>query len=130
LPFNNEVKYRFAVKGQSVDNNIAKESLDRIKVVPNPYVVTALWEPHNPYTSGRGPRLLQFINLPAKCTIRIYTVDGTLVQTLFHDTNIRDGSESWDLMTKDNMDVAYGVYIYHVDAPGIGEHIGRMLIIK
>jgi len=130
LPFNNEVKYRFTVKGQSVDNNIAKESLDRIKVVPNPYVVTALWEPHNPYTSGRGPRLLQFINLPAKCTIRIYTVDGTLVQTLFHDTNIRDGSESWDLMTKDNMDVAYGVYIYHVDAPGIGEHIGRMLIIK
>ncbi len=130
MPFNGEVKYRFRIKGQSVDNDIAKESLDRITVVPNPYVVTALWEPHNPYTSGRGPRLVQFINLPKKCTIRIYAVDGTLVRTLHHDTNMRDGSEPWDLMTKDNMDVAYGVYVYHVDAPGIGEHVGRMLIIK
>ncbi|MCP4413804.1 MAG: hypothetical protein GY808_14695, partial [Gammaproteobacteria bacterium] len=114
LPFNNETKYRFTFKGQSVDNRVAKNNLDDIKVVPNPYVVTALWEPHNPYTSGRGPRQLQFINLPAKCTIRIYAVDGTLVQTLYHDTNIRNGAESWDLMTKDNMDVAYGIYIYHV----------------
>lgn len=130
LPFNNQVKYRFIIKGHRVDNKVAKQNLDKIRVVPNPYVVTALWEPHNPYTSGRGPRLIQFINLPEKCTIRIYAIDGTLVQTLHHDTNIRDGSESWDLMTKDNMDLAYGVYIYHVDAPGIGEHVGRMLIIK
>ncbi len=129
-PFNGDTKYRFVIKGQHVSREVARQSLDRIKVVPNPYVVTALWEPHNPYTSGRGPRLVQFINLPEKCTIRIFSVDGTLVQTLHHDTNIRDGSESWDLMTKDNMDIAYGVYIYHVEAPGIGEHIGRMLIIK
>ncbi len=129
-PFNGDTKYHFIIKGQRVDNNIARQSLDRIKVVPNPYVVTALWEPHNPYTSGRGPRLVQFINLPEKCTIRIYTVDGTLVQTLNHDSNMRDGSVSWDLMTKDNMDIAYGVYIYHVEAPGIGEHVGRMLVIK
>jgi hypothetical protein len=129
-PFNGETKYHFTIKGQRVDNKIAKENLNRIKVVPNPYVVTALWEPHNPYTSGRGPRLVQFINLPEKCTIRIYSVDGSLVQTLRHESNMRDGSEPWNLMTKDNMDVAYGIYIYHVDAPGVGEHIGRMLIIK
>jgi hypothetical protein len=43
---------------------------------------------------------------------------------------MRDGSETWDLMTKDNMEVAYGVYVYHIDAPGIGETVGRLLIIK
>lgn len=129
-PFNGETRYRFTVKGQKVDPRVAANSLERIKVVPNPYVVTALWEPHNPYTSGRGPRLVQFINLPEKCTIRIYAVDGTLVQTLEHDSNMRDGSEPWDLMTKDNMDVAYGIYVYHVEAPGVGEHLGRMLVIK
>ena len=47
-----------------------------------------------------------------------------------YDSSKYDGSESWDLLTEDNMDVAYGVYIYHVEAPGIGDHVGRMLIIK
>ena len=38
--------------------------------------------------------------------------------------------ESWNLLTKDNLSLAYGVYIYHVDAPGIGEHIGKFAVIK
>jgi len=118
------------VKGQKVDVEYAKSHLDRIKVVPNPYVVTALWEPHNPYTNGRGPRAVKFIHLPKQCTIRIYAVDGTLVQTLEHDSHLTNGTAEWDLMTRDNMDLAYGIYIYHVDAPGIGEHVGRMLVIK
>ncbi|MGE5498954.1 MAG: hypothetical protein ACM3Q2_12815, partial [Syntrophothermus sp.] len=69
-------------------------------------------------------------HLPEKCTIRIFAVDGTLVKTLEHDSGLNDGSENWDLMTKDNMEVAYGVYVYHVDAPGVGQHVGRLLIIK
>jgi hypothetical protein len=130
IPFNNSIKFEYAIKGQKVNALDAKENLKNIKVVPNPYVVTALWEPHNPYTNGRGPRAIQFIHLPQLCTIRIYAVDGTLVQSLEHDSPMRDGSETWDMMTIDNMDIAYGVYIYHIDAPGIGEHVGRMLIIK
>ncbi|MEW6703041.1 MAG: hypothetical protein AB1298_10045 [Bacteroidota bacterium] len=130
LPFNGSTKFIFKVRGQKINIETAKSELSRIRAVPNPYAVTALWEPQNPYTSGRGPRVIQFINLPQRCTIRIFAVDGTLVRTLEHESSIRDGAESWDLMTKDNMDVAYGVYVYHVDAPGIGQHIGRLLIIK
>ena len=130
FPFTGNTRYRFKVKGQKIDTKYAQNNLDRIKVVPNPYVVTAIWEPQNPYTSGRGPRSIQFIHLPQKCTIRIYAVDGSLVQTLEHNSPMVDGSEKWDLMTKDSMDLAYGIYIYHVDAPGIGEHVGRILIIK
>jgi hypothetical protein len=70
------------------------------------------------------------MNLPATCTIRIYTVTGQLVQTLSHDTSIDDGQEPWDLVTKDGMNAAYGIYIFHVDAPGIGEHVGRFAVIK
>jgi hypothetical protein len=130
LPFNSETKFVYTIKGQQINKEVAVKELADIKVVPNPYVVTALWEPHNPYTSGRGPRAIQFINLPDKCTIRIFSVDGSLVRTLDHENNMRDGSETWDLMTKDNMEVAYGVYVYHIDAPGIGETVGRLLIIK
>ncbi|NOY79173.1 MAG: hypothetical protein GXO76_15075, partial [Calditrichaeota bacterium] len=53
-----------------------------------------------------------------------------LVKTLEHNSPIFDGSEAWDLTTKDGLDVAYGVYIYHVDAGKLGEKIGKLALIK
>ena len=41
-----------------------------------------------------------------------------------------NGTAIWDLLTEDQLDVSYGIYIYHVDAPDIGEKIGRLAIIK
>jgi hypothetical protein len=34
------------------------------------------------------------------------------------------------MLSKDNLDISYGIYIYHVDAPGIGEKIGKFVVIK
>lgn len=130
IPFNHSSIYRFKTKGQKIDNQMAKSDLDDIRVVPNPYVVSAEWEPQNPYTTGRGPRAIHFTNLPQKCTIRIYAIDGTLIRTLEHNGEMNEGFEIWDMLSKDNMEIAYGVYIYHVDAPGVGEKVGRMIIIK
>ena len=130
MPFTSKFKYTFKVRGQKIDNNTAKESLENIKVVPNPYVVTSLYDPQNPYSTGRGLRNIQFIHLPQNCTINIYSVDGSLVRTIEHNASMRDGSEKWNLQNKDNMEVAYGVYIYHVDAPGVGDHIGKIMLIK
>jgi hypothetical protein len=36
----------------------------------------------------------------------------------------------WDLLSSEGMRIAYGVYIYHVDIPGVGEKIGRFAVIK
>jgi hypothetical protein len=41
-----------------------------------------------------------------------------------------DGSESWDLRSKDGLDIAPGIYIFHVDAQDLGEIMGRFAIIK
>jgi hypothetical protein len=41
-----------------------------------------------------------------------------------------DGALFWDMRTKESLDVAYGVYIYHLDAPGIGEKVGKFAIVK
>lgn len=122
--------YEFTTNAQRVDEEEAKEGLDRIKVVPNPYVVTAEWELRNSYTTGRGPRSIHFNHLPQRCTIRIYSVSGELVATIEHESTLLDGSEEWNLLTRDNLDVSYGVYVYHVDAPGLGEHIGKFAVIK
>ena len=40
------------------------------------------------------------------------------------------GYVAWNLRTKDNLDVAPGLYIYHVDAPDVGTYIGKFAVIK
>jgi hypothetical protein len=120
----------FTVRGKRYDPEKAKSDLDDIAVVPNPYVVTASWEPRSPYRFGRGERKIDFIHLPKKCTIRIYTLRGYLVDTIIHDSSLEDGSESWNLLSKDGRDIAYGVYIFHVDAEGVGEKISKFAVIK
>jgi hypothetical protein len=122
--------YEFTTHAQHVDETLEKSSLSRIKVVPNPYIATAEWEQRNSYSNGRGPRAIHFNHLPQKCTIRVFSVSGELVTTIEHDKPILDGTEEWNLLTRDNLDVAYGIYVYHVEAPGIGEFVGKFALIK
>ncbi|MEJ5350020.1 MAG: hypothetical protein WHS65_00360 [Melioribacteraceae bacterium] len=129
-PFLSYDVYRFKMKGSSISVDKAKEELDRIRVVPNPYVAAETWEPRNTFTSGRGPREIHFINLPAKCTIRIFNVSGTLIKTIEHDAPYENGTEIWDVLSEEKFEIAYGIYVYHVDAPGIGQKTGTFAIIK
>jgi hypothetical protein len=52
------------------------------------------------------------------------------VKTLVKEGGPADGTVSWDLVTEDGMDAAFGLYIYHVDAPDVGEHLGKFALIK
>lgn len=128
-PFRTGEYYEFTIRAPAFDKSKAKSDLDDIAVIPNPYVGAASWEPQTS-SVGRGERRIYFIHLPQKCTIRIYTISGHLVKILEHDSTISDGQELWNLVSRDGMNVAYGIYVYHVDAPGIGEKIGRFALIK
>jgi hypothetical protein len=128
-PFRTGEYFEFISSGQGFDVAKAQSEMDKIAVVPNPYTGAASWEPLS-NSVGRGERRIYFIHLPNQCTIRIYSMSGKLVQTLEHNSTISDGQEAWNLVSKDGMDIAYGIYVYHVDAPGIGEKIGRFAIIK
>lgn len=129
-PFQTGDRVTFALNAPSYSQEQARDDLEDVYVVPNPYVATSTFEPPNTYRAGRGERRIYFMNLPSECTIRIYTITGRLVQTLEHRSSIDDGQLAWDLVTKDGMNAAYGIYIYHVDAPGIGEHVDRFAVIK
>jgi hypothetical protein len=37
---------------------------------------------------------------------------------------------NWSILSYEGQRLAYGVYIYHVDVPGVGEKIGRFALIK
>ncbi|NBC15843.1 MAG: hypothetical protein GVY18_00855, partial [Bacteroidetes bacterium] len=122
-PFSPSDRYAYRTASSKVSEEEAQAQLDRVKVVPNPYVAAAAWEDPLPptITSGRGERRVDFIHVPADSRIRIYNSRGELVRELRHDSGIGDGTVSWDLRSREDLDVAYGVYFYHLDAPGIGE---------
>jgi hypothetical protein len=122
--------FTFSTKSASVDNDLARSKLQEILVVPNPYVSGASWERRFLNQTGRGERKIDFVNLPARCTVRIYSIAGALIKTLHKDSSPSDGALSWNLVSEDGMDIAYGLYIYHVEAPDIGEHIGKFAVIK
>ncbi|NUQ82647.1 MAG: hypothetical protein HUU10_13620 [Bacteroidetes bacterium] len=123
--------FTFTTESQGMSASKAKSELDNIRVVPNPYIGGNIWEPRNlEGIQGRGERRIAFTRLPMKCTIRIYNMAGTLVKTLEKDSDSADGSLRWNLLSEDGTDVAFGVYIYHVDAPGVGEKIGKFALIK
>ncbi len=122
--------FEFTTTAQTVDKKLAKSSLDKIRVVPNPYIAAATWEEKSIYTSGRGARAIHFTRLPQQCTIRIYAISGELVKAIDHNSDILDGEETWDMLTLDNLPISYGVYIFHVDAGELGEKVGKFAVIK
>lgn len=129
-PFNGNDTFRFSTAAATTNAEAVREGLNDIYVVPNPYVATNELEPRNPVSrSERGDRRLYFANVPATATIRIYTLAGELVDTIEHRSTLDDGKAFWDLRTKDNMNIAYGLYIFHVDAPE-GTMIGKFAVIK
>ncbi|MEL7361417.1 MAG: hypothetical protein AAFN13_05045, partial [Bacteroidota bacterium] len=128
-PFATGDTFEFSLRPGGTDNALAQDELDRIAVVPNPYVGASIFERRS-QVEGRGERRIQFINLPPQCTIRIFNLRGELVKTIQHDGLASDGSEFWDLRTEGGQDVAYGIYVYHVEAPGIGEMVGKLALVK
>lgn len=128
MPFSRNTKYRFTTVASST-KDAGKDIMNKIKVVPNPYIVSAKWEKAS-VLQGRGERKIYFMNLPAQCTIKIFTQNGTLVKTLQHSGNVASGSEPWDLTTSEGLEVAFGIYVYHIESPGIGQKIGTFGIIN
>ncbi|WP_457653320.1 hypothetical protein [Rhodocaloribacter sp.] len=129
-PFRGNDVFTFTTAAATTDAAQVKQGLRNIYVVPNPYVATNEIEPRNPVSrSERGDRRLYFANVPQKCTIRIYTLAGELVDTIEHDSALDDGKAFWNLRTKDNMNIAYGLYLFHVESEE-GSYIGKFAVIK
>jgi hypothetical protein len=130
-PFRRGDEFTFQTREPFIDNDRARSALDKVKVVPNPYIARSQYEQPLPLgvTRGRGERVIRFTHVPKGATIRIYTIRGDLVQTLKQDGSI-EGDVTWDLRSRERLDVAYGLYLYHLDAPGIGTKTGKFVLIK
>lgn len=130
-PFTKNDVYTLKTEAGRADKSKAKSGLDNIYVVPNPYTGYSVLEPANSLPGkNRGERRIYFENLPAACTIRIYTLSGEPVKTIEHNSGFANGREYWNLLNRDGFSVAYGLYVAHIDAPGIGEKIIKFALIK
>ncbi len=116
-------KFAFTIKGETDgDMNDAKKRLDIINVFPNPYFAYNLEE------TQLHQEHMTFVNLPAECTIRIFTVSGQLVRTIEHDEATATTHE-WDLRNENNLPVASGLYLAHIDVPDVGEKIVKLAVV-
>lgn len=130
-PFDRNDIFDFTLVGNEVKTQVLRNEMEDIYVVPNPYIAVSTLERQIINTDvGRGDRRIDFVNLPAECTISIFTVSGRLVRQIHHSGTADEGREIWDLRTKDGLEIASGYYFYHVDAPGIGGKSGKFAIIK
>ena len=126
-------KWKIDINASTLDADDA--DLSKIRVVPNPYLASSMLD------IGPASRRIEFVNLPGRCTIRIYTLSGNLVNVLNHvganrqgwgnytdwdelDLNSQpkeytgydnhSGTEPWNLKNRFGQLVASGCYFYHV----------------
>jgi hypothetical protein len=130
-PFSRTDIVTFSVKGPGMDKSGNSTNLDLIKVVPNPYVVTHSGEAAllSSQTSGRGEREIRFTRVPPGSKISIFTVRGDKIKTLIQD-DLYVGDVYWNLRTEENLDAAYGVYIFVVETENGETKIGKFALLK
>jgi hypothetical protein len=113
---------------------VVKDKDLKVVVYPNPYRVDGNYYPEYEKGQGNFDRRLNFINLPPRCTIRIYTLDGDLVRTLEHDTQEGDLDATyayWDLISRNTQAVVSGLYLFSVEDKETGKtQLGKFVIIK
>ncbi|MFC1729680.1 T9SS C-terminal target domain-containing protein [candidate division KSB1 bacterium] len=98
------------------DNATAKSALDIINVVPNPYYA------YSGYETNQLDSRVKITNLPDKCTITIYAMNGNVIRQYTKDDNLNTFVD-WDLKNFAGIPIASGIYLIHVDAPNIGERV-------
>ncbi len=108
----------------------------KVSVYPNPYRIDhnySFFEKKLPATGRpQSSQRINFINLPPRCAIRIYTLDGDLVQQINHDKdpNSSDsGYDFWDMLSRNAQKVVAGMYLFSVESAE-GRYIGKILIIQ
>ena len=111
------------IKATKNDNETAKTALDLINIVPNPYYA------YSGYEQTAGDRKVKITNIPEKCTISIYSLNGTLIRRFKVDQsgvpNLSYGipltSQDWDLLNTARIPISSGMYIIDVEVPNVGE---------
>ena len=100
--------YRFTIDNPTITGDESKlvSVIDNINVVPNPYYA------YSTYEGDKTENVVKFTNLPERCEITIFNMQGALVRNFVKDDPMT--SLDWDLENHQGVPIAGGVYIIHV----------------
>lgn len=121
-----------------VPGSAPPQTVGEVAVVPNPYRGDIAYHSYNPpwEKTGKGlpwmeqDRRIQFINLPAQCEIKVYTLAGDLIDTIHHDDPTK-GYEDWNLTSAIGQAISSGLYLYTVEDNSTGKvQVGKFVVIK
>ena len=120
--------YQFTIEGAEAGAintpELVKNELDAINVVPNPYYA------YSAYELSQFTNTVKITNLPAKCVVTIYTLDGKFIRQYRRDEVETKSSATnpgvnnrqitpaleWDLKNIKSIPVASGTYLIHVSS--------------
>lgn len=139
---NGNPMYEFTIDDGLSSSEIAASDADsllkHVVAVPNPYRGLSSYE------VDASNNLVKITNLPPKCNVTIYSLDGRFIRQYKVNEDFQapvyPGNDSpfnnpgapeqyyntiveWDMNNNAGIPVASGVYLIHIDAPGIGQKV-------
>ncbi len=129
---------QIAYANTRADRNLAENN--KVYIYPNPYRIDGNYQDEGferkpPDQLSAAPdriRAIHFANLPPKCTIKIFSLDGDLIRQIEHDADPLDptsGHDSWNLITRNTQLTVSGLYYWTVESEGNETQIGKLVII-
>jgi len=114
------------------------DEIGNVYIYPNPYRQDAWYRIDGFEGLGQQDQIrnrvrkVTFANLPAKCTIRIFTIDGDLIQKLDHNGDASDPNSSyheWDLISRNIQMIVSGLYYWIVEDEQGNSQIGKLVVL-
>lgn len=118
-------------------DSVLKDGKLNVYVFPNPYRIDADYAKHgyenrlSDFSSDRA-RSIWFANLPNKCKISIFSIDGDLIKELYHDQPEGSGTasvERFDMITRNHNALTTGLFYWVIESE-FGTQIGKLMVIK
>ncbi|MCF8414361.1 MAG: hypothetical protein K9G44_13150 [Melioribacteraceae bacterium] len=103
------------------------ELLSDIRIAPNPYNINDPILQNYGFTDRRG---IIFFNLPGTLDIKIYTENGDLIQTINHDSPVKAGSYTWDMITSNQQVISSGIYIAVFQKPNGEVSYQKFIVVR
>ncbi len=118
-------------------DRVVEEDL-KVMVYPNPYKISDDYRGRGYEDRDRSgwserSRRVNFVNLPPRATIRIYSLDGDIIREFVHEEggifSPTSSTAWWDLISLNTQAIVSGIYLYSVESDQ-GTQIGKIVIIK
>ncbi|MBD3402980.1 hypothetical protein GF420_08790 [candidate division GN15 bacterium] len=115
------------------------DELPDVYIYPNPYRIDDDYIGKG--YEGRNPRFfipdrlrrIHFVNLPLRCTVRIFSLDGDLIREFEHDKSASDPTahhNEWNLISRNTQMIVSGIYYWSVEDHETGRvQTGKLVVI-